>query len=101
MSALNWKGYDFTEVAPDYTSQTCPVCDNLDPANRNDKRFVCTYCGFKDDADHVASLNIKSRADDKEITELCKKYQYQHTSFQKNLKELYARRHAEWQTASV
>lgn len=101
MSALNWKGYDFTEVAPDYTSQTCPACDNLDPANRNGKRFVCTCCGFKDDADHVGSLNIKSRADDKEITELCKKYQYQHTSLQKNLKELYARRHAEWQAASV
>lgn len=24
MKTLNWKGFDFMEVAPDYTSQICP-----------------------------------------------------------------------------
>lgn len=101
MSALNWKGYDFTEVTPDYTSQACPVCSYLDPANRNGKRFACTCCGFEDDADHVGALNIKTRVDDKDISELCKKYPYQHAALQKGLKKIYADRHAAWQAASV
>lgn len=101
MSALNWKGYDFVEVAPDYTSQVCPVCSHLDPANRNGKRFACTCCGFEDDADHVGALNIKTRVDDKDISELCKKYPYQHAALQKGLKKIYADRHAAWQAASV
>ena len=101
MSALNWKGYDFAEVTPDYTSQTCPVCSYLDPANRNGKRFACTCCGFEDDADHVGALNIKTRIDDKDISELCKKYPYQHAALQKGLKKIYADRHAAWQAASV
>lgn len=29
MKALNWKGYDFVEVAPEFTSQVCPVCGNF------------------------------------------------------------------------
>lgn len=40
METLNWKGFDFLEVAPDYTSQVCPVCSNLDPANRDQTHSI-------------------------------------------------------------
>lgn len=72
MITLNWKGYDFMEVVPDFTSQVCPVCGNLDADNRKDKAFKCTCCGHEDDADHNASVNIKERANDKEILAVSK-----------------------------
>mgnify|MGYP002729431590 CR=1 FL=1 len=53
LSTLNWKGYDFLEVVQDFTSQVCPVCQNLDPKNREHKTFFCTCCGYENDADHV------------------------------------------------
>lgn len=104
MSELNWKGYAFTEVEPDYTSQVCPVCSNLDVHNRSEtdsKVFICTCCGYSDDADHVGSLNIKARAEDKEILALSDKYKYQHAQFQKQLKRLYDNRHIAWLTSNV
>lgn len=64
MAKLNWRGRDFLEVEPAYTSQVCPVCGNLDKANRNGKAFHCTCCGHEDDADHNASANIRARAMD-------------------------------------
>ena len=33
MEALNQKGCDFFEVEPDFTSQVCPVCSNLNGEN--------------------------------------------------------------------
>ena len=45
MTELNWRGYDFVEVEPDYTSQTCPVCSCLDKNNRNGKIFKCGFSG--------------------------------------------------------
>lgn len=44
---LNWHGYDFMEVVPDYTSQVCPVYSNLQAENRNGKKFHCLYCNMK------------------------------------------------------
>ena len=51
MTELNWRGYDFVEVEPDYTSQTCPVCSCLDKNNRNGKIFKCVCCGYTEDAE--------------------------------------------------
>lgn len=93
MQELNLAGKDFVEILPDYTSQVCPICGNLNPNNRHGKNFTCTCCGHHDDADHVASINIKARVNDMEIQELCEKYQYNHVAFQKELKDLYQKRH--------
>ena len=41
MKALNQKECDFFEVEPDFTSQVCPVCSNLNIENRHSKRFCC------------------------------------------------------------
>lgn len=90
---LNWKGYDFAEVEPAYTSRVCPVCGNLDSANRNGKVFKCTCCGYEDDADRVAGINIRDRAGDKEIAALCEKHKYSTKDRQAALRELYASRH--------
>ena len=92
MDKLNWYGYDFLQVPPDYTSQVCPVCSNLDSANRSGKVFHCTKCGYTDDADHNASVNIAARASDKEILQLKEKHRFSHKGFQKELKALYEKR---------
>lgn len=92
METLNWKGYDFMEIVPDFTSQVCPVCGNLDANSRTLKAFKCTCCGHEDDADHNASINIRERANDKEILDVCEKYKYQHKNLQEALRKIYAER---------
>ena len=93
MEALNQKGCDFFEVAPDFTSQVCPVCCNLNAENRHSKGFCCTSCGYQDDADHVGAVNIRKRAGDKEILELCKEHQYSHKNLQNAIRIVYEKRH--------
>ena len=100
MITLNWKGYDFMEVVLDFTSQVCPVCGNLDADNRKDKAFKCTCCGHEDDADHNASVNIKERANDKEILAVSKKYEYQHKKLQEALRQIYADRCSAYKKAA-
>lgn len=96
MKELNWQGFDFFEVAPDYTSQVCPVCNNLNGKNREGKNFICTCCGYHDDADHVGALNIKSRATDKEILDACEQNRYNHKNLQTSLRNLYIKRHQKY-----
>ena len=98
MEELNEKGYAFQEVEPDYTSQLCPVCSNLDPDNRDGKVFQCTCCGHRDDADHNASVNIRDRAADKEIQDICMEHRYDRKSMQEHLKIVYASRHGRYRT---
>lgn len=100
LSTLNWKGYDFLEVVPDFTSQVCPVCQNLDPKNREHKTFFCTCCGYEDDADYVGAINIKTRAADQEVLDLCQKYQYKHKELQKAMKIVYAGRNLTYRKAA-
>ena len=99
MESLNWYGYNFVEVEPAYTSQVCPHCHNLNNANRNGKVFKCTECGFEDDADHVGSLNIKTRATDAEVLSICDVHKYNKTKCHAALVELYNKRHEEYQKA--
>lgn len=96
MDALNWQGFDFVEVVPDYTSQVCPVCGGLDSENRDGKTFTCKCCGYQDDADHVGALNIQSRATDSEILELSEHYRYAKKTLQRKLKTLLMNRHQEY-----
>ena len=98
MEGLNEKGYTFLEVEPDYTSQLCPVCSSLDPDNRDGKTFLCTCCGHRDDADHNASVNIRDRASDKEVLDICMEHRYNRKSMQEHLKIVYASRHEKYRT---
>ena len=90
VSSMKWNGIPFIEVAPEFTSQVCPVCFNLDKKNRNGKNFLCTCCGYKDDADHVGGINIKARAENKELMELCDKNIHNHHNLRNSLVEYYA-----------
>jgi putative transposase len=56
---LTWLGGTLLVVPPQYTSQTCHQCGNVDHNNRMSQSvFACTTCGHTDNADHNASLNI-------------------------------------------
>lgn len=96
IETLNWKGYSFIQVEPAYTSQTCPVCGNVDIKNRSGKRFACTCCGHTDDADHVGALNIQTRGSDDEIADLFTGYRYAPKVRHQKVKELLLSRHNEW-----
>jgi len=55
-------GIAVSTVHPEYTSQTCPVCGFMDDGNRkNQEEFECLECGYKDNADRNASVNILMR----------------------------------------
>ena len=56
------KGIDFELVSPKNTSRGCPCCGHIDSRNRNGLKFRCLSCGFKGDADRVASINIRNRS---------------------------------------
>ena len=88
MEELNWHGYPFVEVASEYTSQVCPKCFNLDKENRNGKTFKCTCCGYEDDADHNASINIKTRFEDEKLKKALET-QFSHEQITKALKDYY------------
>lgn len=100
METLNWKGYDFKEIEPDYTSQCCPVCSYTDKTNRNNKSFQCQCCGYEADADYVGALNIKARAEDKEILDVCEKYKYNHDEMQKHIKMVFHARNEKYKAAA-
>ena len=98
MSELNWYGYDYVEVPPDFTSQTCPTCSYRNAENRstvNSKLFKCGCCGYEDDADHVGAVNIRNRAADRELLKLCKDAK-NHKEMQSRLIRLLDDRHLEW-----
>ena len=46
--------------SPWKTSQRCPVCGKIDRRNRRDTEFKCTRCDYKNHADTVGALNLKS-----------------------------------------
>ena len=99
MEELNWHGVLYEQVAPDYTSQVCPVCSCLDKNNRDGKRFACLCCGHTDDADHVGAVNIRARHGDTEIRKICSDNPYSHKKMQSELCDLYERRNKAWRKA--
>ena len=49
-------------VQSNYTSKMCPVCGCIEDENRpNQETFCCVECGYVDNADHNAAVNIKNR----------------------------------------
>ncbi len=50
-------------VPPDHTSQRCPRCGTIDRYNRRSQAlFRCVACGYQDNADFVASINLRELA---------------------------------------
>lgn len=59
---VSWNGGIFLAVPPQYTSQTCPVCQHVCKDNRKTQAsFVCVKCGHAGNADVIAAQNILSR----------------------------------------
>ena len=56
------KGIAFELVSPKNTSRGCPMCGHIDSRNRNGLHFRCLLCGYRGDADRVASVNIRNRS---------------------------------------
>jgi len=54
-------GINMVKVSPSYTSQTCSACGHIDKDNRKGETFHCLVCGYEDDADINASINIHNR----------------------------------------
>ena len=55
-------GIAVSTVHPEYTSKRCPVCGCIEDENRpNQETFECIQCGYKDNADHNAAMNIMER----------------------------------------
>jgi putative transposase len=55
----NWSGGMVIAVPPQNTSRTCPVCGLVSRENRKTQsRFACVQCGFVENADFVAAMNI-------------------------------------------
>jgi putative transposase len=57
-----WRGGEVLAVNPRHTSQTCPECGHVSPANRLQQAlFSCVQCGYNYHADVVAARNILAR----------------------------------------
>ena len=55
------QGIELLKVSPAYTSQRCSKCGAIHKESRNGDRYLCIVCGYSDDADHNASVNILHR----------------------------------------
>jgi len=54
---------EFVRVPPQYTSQTCNVCGEVNKASRlSQSEFVCVGCGHTEHADTNAARNIRDTA---------------------------------------
>lgn len=55
------RGIQMVKVSPEYTSQQCSCCGAIDKNNRQGESFLCMVCGYENDSDINASLNILQR----------------------------------------
>ena len=61
---MKWSGGTFMRVPAYYTSTTCPdeKCGHIDKNNRKTQAlFKCVACGYENNADLVAAINIEAR----------------------------------------
>jgi len=54
-------GVQLEQVDPENTSRTCPNCGTIDAKSRKGEIFKCVKCGWTEDADYVAAVNILGR----------------------------------------
>lgn len=56
---LAWRGGFLMTVPPRNTSRRCPSCNHVSGENRKTQAdFLCRQCGFMENADFVAAMNI-------------------------------------------
>ncbi|MGM9320595.1 zinc ribbon domain-containing protein [Deinococcus aquaticus] len=60
----NAAGIRFVRVNARYTSQTCPRCHTVHPANRSRQHFHCVACHYTGNAHEVAARNVLKRGMD-------------------------------------
>lgn len=53
-----WEGIAVRTRKAYHSSQECPECHHISPKNRKGRRFRCVKCGFEEDADVVAAMNL-------------------------------------------
>lgn len=59
---LQERGGQLIKVDPKFTSQTCNECGHISKENRKSQsKFVCTVCGYSENADVVGAKNIRDR----------------------------------------
>lgn len=59
---LAWSGGILVAVPPRNTSRQCPTCGHTEAANRTTQaRFDCLECGYCENADLVAAINVLAR----------------------------------------
>ena len=61
---MKWSGGEFLKVPAYYTSTTCPneKCGHIDKNNRKTQAlFKCVACGYENNADLAAAINIEAR----------------------------------------
>jgi len=55
-----WAGGLLLAVPPQNTSRTCPHCGHVSCNNRRTRAdLACIECGFQQDADWVAAINLR------------------------------------------
>ena len=58
----NKEGINVHFVNPAYTSRTCPACGFISDKNRKtQENFKCIECGYSENADINAAINIRNR----------------------------------------
>ena len=56
---MAWRGGWLIAVPPQNTSRTCPCCGHVSVDNRQTQaQFLCVECGFEENADVVAAINV-------------------------------------------
>jgi len=56
-------GIEITQINPAYTSQECSKCGYVEKKNRKSQaKFICGFCGKKQNADINSSKNILARS---------------------------------------
>ena len=59
---LSWSGGILLAVPPENTSRDCPCCGHSSAENRQTQEvFLCTACGYGENADTVGGINVLSR----------------------------------------
>jgi IS605 OrfB family transposase len=54
-------GVPVVTIDPRHTSQKCPRCNHTEKKNRDGILFSCKKCGYKNNADRIASINIAQK----------------------------------------
>jgi len=55
-------GIELLKETEEYTSQTCPICGIAEEKNKQDRIFICDFCGYINHRDIVGARNILTKS---------------------------------------